>query len=253
MCVKPFLIGAFFLALTAAATNPVAAAPIAVTVAGSFQSEVGCGGDWDPACGLSGLAFDFNDQVWHASLLIPTGSYEYKVALDNSWTENYGANAVLNGANIPLTLGADTLVTFYYSDATHWVTSNVNSVIAVAPGSFQSELGCSGDWDPSCLRSWLQDPDGDGVFLLTVLLPPGAYETKAALNEEWTVNYGVGGVLNGANIPFVVPATSGGTEFRFDSRTSVLTVRETATAAAPEPASMFLMGLGVCAFVLRRR
>jgi len=29
-------------------------------------------------------------------------------------------------------------------------------------GSLQSELGCPGDWDPACLRSWLQDPSGTG-------------------------------------------------------------------------------------------
>ena len=47
------------------------------------------------------------------------------------------------------------------------MTSNRNAVIAVAPGSFQSELGCPGDWQPDCLRSWLQDPDGDGVYTFT--------------------------------------------------------------------------------------
>ena len=37
-------------------------------------------------------------------------------------------------------------VKFYYDHETHWITDNVTSVIAVAPGSFQSELGCPGDW-----------------------------------------------------------------------------------------------------------
>jgi len=55
-------------------------------------------------------------------------------------------------------------VKFYFDDKTHWITDNQNSVIAVAPGSFQSELGCPGDWDPGCLRSWLQDIDGDGIY-----------------------------------------------------------------------------------------
>ena len=59
----------------------------------------------------------------------------------------------------------------------------------MAPGSFQSELGCSGDWDPSCLRSWLQDPDGDGVYTFTTTaLPAGDYEAKVALAESWDVN-----------------------------------------------------------------
>ena len=66
-------------------------------------------------------------------------------------------------------------------------------MIAVAPGSFQSELGCPGDWDPSCLRSWLEDPDGDGIYTFeTTALPAGSYETKVAINESWDENYGAG-------------------------------------------------------------
>ena len=45
-------------------------------------------------------------------------------------------------------------------------------MIAVAVGDFQSELGCPGDWDPTCLRSWLEDPDGDGTYSFeTTALP----------------------------------------------------------------------------------
>ena len=79
----------------------------------------------------------------------------------------------------------------------------MNKVIAVAPGDFQSELGCSGDWQPDCLRSWLQDPDGDGIYAFsTKTLPAGNYEGKVAINEGWDENYGQGGVPGGANIPF---------------------------------------------------
>ena len=90
-------------------------------------------------------------------------------------------------------------VKFYYDHKSHWATDNHSSVIAVAPGSFQSELGCPADWDPTCLRSWLEDPDGDGIYTFeTTALPHGSYETKVALNEDWAVNYGQGGVLNGS-------------------------------------------------------
>ena len=106
-----------------------------------------------------------------------------------------------DGPNIPLMLAADEDVKFYYDDGTHWVTDRHNSVIAVAPGSFQSELGCASDWDPSCLRSWLQDPDGDGVGRFsTTALPPGDYESKVAIDEAWTENYGAGGIPDGPNI-----------------------------------------------------
>ena len=100
----------------------------------------------------------------------------------------------------------------------------MNKVIAVAPGDFQSELGCTGDWDPSCLRSWLQDPDGDGIYTFsTKTLPAGTYEGKVAINESWDENYGPGGVPGGANIPFTVSA--GDTvNFIYDPVSHVLTI-----------------------------
>ena len=46
---------------------------------------------------------------------------------------------------------------------------------------------------PGCLRSWLQDPDGDGIYTFeTTALPAGSYEGKVAINESWDVNYGAG-------------------------------------------------------------
>jgi len=78
-------------------------------------------------------------------------------------------------------------------------------VIATVPGSYQDELGCPGDWQPDCLRSWLQDPDGDGTYSFSTSdIPPGSYEAKVAIDESWTENYGAGGEQNGPNIPFTV-------------------------------------------------
>ena len=132
---------------------------------------------------------------------------------------------VLAGANIPLNLAAPATVKFYYDHETHWVTDNVDSVIAVAPGSFQSELGCPGDWDPGCLRSWLEDPDGDGIYTFaTTALPAGVYEAKAALDESWDENYGAGGVPGGANIPFTVPTDNAQVTFSYESISHVLTI-----------------------------
>ncbi|WP_284348001.1 hypothetical protein [Roseisolibacter agri] len=201
-------------------------APTTVTVAASFQSEAGCAGDWQPTCSATQLIYDANDGVWQRALGIPAGSYEYKAALNGTWDENYGVNATANGANLSLSLAAPATVKFYYDHATHWITDNRRSVIVTAAGSFQSELGCSGDWDPTCLRSWLQDPDGDGIYtFVTSALPAGSYEVKAAINEGWDENYGASGQQNGANIPFTVAA--GATmRFAYDAATHVLTITE---------------------------
>jgi glycosidase len=199
--------------------------PTAVTVAGSLQSELGCSGDWQPDCTATHLSYDAADDVWQRAFSVPAGNWEYKAPLNNAWTENYGANATRDGTNIPLNLAAAANVKFYYDHKSHWITSNRNTSIAVAPGSFQSELGCPGDWDPGCLRSWLQDPDGNGSYTFsTTELPPGNYEAKVAIDESWGENYGQGGVRDGANIPFSVPAGGANVVFSYDHSSHLLTI-----------------------------
>lgn len=124
-------------------------APGSVTVVGSFQSEVGCAGDWDPACWATHLTYDESDGVWQGMFNIPAGSWEYRVALNDSWDESYGANANRNGANIYLNLSEPATVKFYYDHETHWITDDHNSIIAVVPGCFQSEMGASINLPPA--------------------------------------------------------------------------------------------------------
>ncbi len=200
------------------------AQPASVTLAGSLQSELGCGGDWQADCAATHLTFDAGDGVWQRAFTVPAGSYEYKAPINDAWSENYGANATRDGANIGLNVATSRDVKFYYSHATHWIVDNLNKPIAVAAGSFQSELGCTGDWDPSCLRSWLQDPDGDGNYSLTLRLPAGDYETKTAIAESWAENYGQGGAPGGANIAFTVPQSCRATYFNYDAVTHALTI-----------------------------
>jgi pullulanase len=236
LALLPLLAAALF------AAAPVhAAAPTSVTVAGSLQSELGCATDWQPDCALTHLVYDPADDVWQGTFSLPAGSFDYKAALNDAWDVNYGLHATLGGANIPLTLAAAGPVKFYYDDKTHWITDGKSSVIAVAAGSFQSELGCPGDWQPDCLRSWLEDPDGDGIYTFTTsAIPMGSYEVKVAIGESWDENYGVGGIAGGANIPFVVPADCAGVTFVYDAVSHLLTV---GPAAAPvQPASVTVAG-----------
>jgi glucoamylase len=227
------------LALLPAATASHTPNPTAVTVAGSLQSELGCPGDWQPDCASTHLAYDASDDVWQKTFSLPAGSFEYKAALNDSWTENYGLHAQSGGANIPLDLASDASVKFYYDHGSHWITDNKSSVIAIAPGSFQSELGCPADWDPGCLRSWLQDPDGDGIYSLeTTALPQGAYETKVAINEGWDENYGQGGVLNGPNIPFTVPVDNANVTLSYNAASHVLTVAVITPGAPGGPGAL---------------
>ena len=73
-----------------------------VTVAGSLQSEIGCPGDWDPACAASHLTFDTTDGLWKGTWTLPAGDYEWKVAINDTWDVNYGAGGAAGGSNLAL-------------------------------------------------------------------------------------------------------------------------------------------------------
>ncbi|MBK9714868.1 MAG: alpha-amylase [Kouleothrix sp.] len=220
------LLGVLLSALALPSRTPAALAagnPTSVTIAGSLQEELGCTGDWQANCAATHLAYDASDDVWQGAFNVPAGGYEYKAALNDNWDESYGLNG--GGDNIPLNLAAGSSVKFYYDHKSHWITDNKRSVIAVAPGNFQRALGCSGDWQADCLRSWLQDVDGDGIYTFeTTALPAGSYEGKVAINEGWDENYGQGGAPGGANIAFTVAANNAKVSFSYNAATHVLTI-----------------------------
>ncbi|MFU8833545.1 MAG: hypothetical protein ACNA7J_15515, partial [Wenzhouxiangella sp.] len=96
---------ALFLLLVAAPSAALASdipEPDQVVIAGSFQSELGCPGDWQPDCAATELEFDAEDGVWQRVFTIPAGSWEYKAPLNGTWDINFGANATRDGPDIPL-------------------------------------------------------------------------------------------------------------------------------------------------------
>ncbi|MEU4601801.1 pullulanase-type alpha-1,6-glucosidase [Kribbella sp. NPDC023972] len=104
---------------TAAPAPARPAADRVITLAGSLQSELGCPGDWDPACTATSLGA----AAPYAKVFgVPAGSYEFKVTVNGSWDENYGAGGVLNGPNIPLRIEGPAKLSFSYDDTSHVVT-----------------------------------------------------------------------------------------------------------------------------------
>jgi len=212
-------------ALLAAVAVPwqAAAAPSTVTLVGDLQSELGCPADSDPTCAATQLDLEAGDGVWQKSFNVPAGTWKYKIsALEGATTTTHGGPG---GADITLTLASPRSVKFYFDPNSKFVSDNVRR-IAVAPGNFQSELGCPGDWQPDCLKSWLQDPDDDGIFvLITNALPPGAYEGKVAINESWNENYGANGAPGGGNIGFTVRTAGQKVTFTWDSVSKKMTIK----------------------------
>ena len=170
--------------------------PASVNLVGDLESEAtgGACGDWDPGCVSSAFTAQGNGVYLFQSASIPAGDWLYKVAM-GAWTENYGANFLQDGPNIERNLAGPQAIRFYYDHKTHYIADSVGNTIYTVPGSFNSELGCGGDWAPDCLRTLMSDVDGDGVFtFVTTAIPVGSYELKVATNESWNnPNFGAGG------------------------------------------------------------
>jgi hypothetical protein len=176
--------------------------PESVTLVGSFQYLLGlCPGDWQPECAGTHLSLGA-DGKWTGSFSFWAGTWEYKIAINGSWAENYGVGGVPGGPNYTLVLPSISAITFTYDPQTHIVTTSAAPIV-IAAGNFQHFEGCTGDWMPDCISTRLW-PKGN-IFLWESPLLKGDYEFKITINQSWNENYGEGGVPGGANIPFTVP------------------------------------------------
>ncbi len=95
-----------------------------VNVPGSYQDKAGCGAAWDPACEATALT-QGEDGLYAGTFTIPAGDYECKVALDGSWTTNYGVDGAQDGDNYTFSVPADGPVTFTYDPESHVLTIQV--------------------------------------------------------------------------------------------------------------------------------
>ncbi|KRE78265.1 hypothetical protein [Arthrobacter sp. Soil763] len=73
--------------------------PAEVAVAGDFNVLLGAPANWAPQYDESQMQLDEVDQLWKLSADLPAGSYSFKIAINRSWDENYGAFGHFDGAN----------------------------------------------------------------------------------------------------------------------------------------------------------
>src|SRR5450830_945743 len=81
------------------AAQPGIEQPAAVAVAGDFNVLLGAPANWAPQYDESQMQLDVVDQLWKLAADLPAGSYSFKIAINRSWDENYGAFGVFDGAN----------------------------------------------------------------------------------------------------------------------------------------------------------
>ena len=178
--------------------------PVAATVDEGTWAETGFA--WrvvgSPDWSALGTAEDTTPRVFHDTAGLATGTLvEYRAVTTDAAGQRAAASTYASvGNTVSL---ADTAPPTPAID-----------LVTVA-GSLDSEIGCAGDWQPGCEAAKLTKR-ADGVYAGTFDLPAGAYEYKIAINGSWDINYGAGGVPNGANVAFTAPG--GPVTFYFDPR-----------------------------------
>lgn len=97
--------------------------PEAVAVAGDFNTLLGAPENWAPQYDEAQMELDAIDQLWKLTADIPAGYYTFKIALNRSWEENYGAFGAFDGANHELHHDGGQ-VTIRYDHRTRDITVN---------------------------------------------------------------------------------------------------------------------------------
>jgi Carbohydrate binding domain/SdrD B-like domain/Secretion system C-terminal sorting domain len=222
------------------------ATPPLVVIAGNFQSELGCSGDWMPDCNTTALSYNSGTGLYSATFAIPAGCYQYKVTVGGSWAINYGDQGIAGGANISLGVPSTGAVTFTYNPSTHLVaTSPYASGFStyclpqvVLAGSMQNELGCSSDWDPACINSRLTFNTGSGLFEGTFMIPAGCYEYRVVENGDWVTNFGRYGNPADPNYLLSVPGATTQVIFTYDPVTHLIQSLYNSSVCQPNAVSI---------------
>lgn len=154
----------------------------------TFERSTDGGETWSPVGGDDASATDDSSPVYTA--------FDDVTDLDNGALVHYRATLTDGGTTVKSDVRTVTVGGLAQPDA------------VAAAGSFNSEIGCPQDWQPQCDQAQLAFDEEDQVWRLTVTLPAGSYEYKAALNRSWDVNYGAGGALDGANIALTLSEES---------------------------------------------
>lgn len=82
-------------------------------------------------------------------------------------------------------------------------------------GTFQDDVGCATDWDPTCTATDLHQ-DSEGLWSVRARVPAGTYEYKVAIDHSWDVSYGLNGGQQNAPLTVAGPTMI---EFTFDDTT----------------------------------
>ncbi len=75
--------------------------------------------------------------------------------------------------NVPFSVDAGEEVGWFYDENDHYVSRHQRAhVVATAVGDWPEAIG-GVNWAPDNLKTWMKDPDGDGVYTFSAGAPGG--------------------------------------------------------------------------------
>lgn len=140
-----------------------------VTLPGTVNSN-----GWDPAKESELLTYKGNGIYELTVKEMAAGNYEYKIAIDKSWDENYGAQGEEHGSNIKLTVSELSDVTFTYNDISHLVVNSIDYIFA--------DIALEGTGIPEGTK--LTDDLLKGIYSVTVDMDAGTYSDIKYVYDE---------------------------------------------------------------------
>ncbi len=96
---------------------------------------------------------------------VPAANYEFKIAVNGTWDENYGVGGEAGGSNYSVSVPETMDVTIYYSDETHLAVTSLNYEFL--------DVDLTGTGIPEGTK--LTDTGLTGIYSAKVKLPKGTY------------------------------------------------------------------------------
>ena len=209
-------------AAAAAAASARSPSPTNVSVPGSHNSEMGCPGDWQPDCdaGPADPRPEGRDLEGHLHAM-PAGDYDVQGRdQQDAGTRTTAPGGVAGRRQHRLHRARRQTVTFYYDHAHalgHQRRRRARS--SPLPGSYQSELGCAGDWAPDCMRVVAAGPRRRRHLHLhaPTRSRPAATRSRSRTACRWDENYGAGGARTAPTSRSRCPADGVVTTISYDA------------------------------------
>ena len=129
---------------------------------------------------------------------VPAANYEYKIAINGSWDENYGVGGVRDGANYAVTVPQQMDVTVYYNHTTHNSVTSVTYVFA--------DITLSGTGIETIK---LADQGLTGIYSGTVYMAAGTYTDVKLIADGKEYAFAEITVENGKDVTFYLDPVTG--------------------------------------------